>query len=283
MAQFHITHVIPHDKLHILNGYNDVIRTIFWGLRGIGHDVTYAVNQCRADARNIIFGANMAHQSLVDGWPDNTILYNLEQVAPFLEVPQARAALLRLSNRFEIWDYSQANIQHWRQLNPHCSAKYVPIGFAPILENINPSDGQDIDVLIYGGPSKNRLDVFTEICLHGMTALYCFGLYGDARGELIARSKLVLNISHGHAEIFSIVRVSYLLANHKAVISDLNEGMFIEPDLQGALHFASLEEFPSACLHYLRDDDARRHLEEAAYAAMTKRDIRPILALALRD
>ena len=57
MADFHVLHWIPDPRLHIFNGYNEVIETVIWGLRALGHDVTYAVNQLRGGAVPIVFGA----------------------------------------------------------------------------------------------------------------------------------------------------------------------------------------------------------------------------------
>jgi hypothetical protein len=280
MSRYHIVHIIPDSRMHILSGYNEVIKTLFWGLRCLGHEVSYAANAHRPDAVNIVFGANMAHISLTDSWPDGTIIYNLEQISPVLDQAHMRLSFERLSRQFAVWDYSEENIKSWKIVNPDCAPTYVPIGFAPILETIPRDKEKDIDILIYGGPSENRLNVFRDLCLRGATALFAFGVYGDARDELIARSKLVLNISHHHAEIFSIVRVSYLLSNHKAVIADVHPGLSVEPDMFNAVQFTPLERFADTCMHYLQDDAARAQLERNAYLIMAQRDIRKILAAA---
>jgi hypothetical protein len=278
---YNIVHIIPDPRLHILNGYNDVIKSIYWGLRALGNEVEYSANSHRDDGRNIVLGANMAHFKLRNQWPTNTIVYNLEQIAPALENPAMRNSYLDLSNRFEIWDYSEQNIESWKQINPDCRPKLVPIGFAPVLERIKKPETQDIDVLFYGGPARERLEVFKDLCHKGMTAIWAFGLYDEARDALIARSKLVLNISHGHAEIFSIVRVSFLLANHKAVIADLHPNLSVEADMFNAVQFTPVERFTETCLRYVEDEAARLQLERNAYIIMTQRDIRAILAKAL--
>jgi hypothetical protein len=283
VGSFHIVHIMPTSKLHILNGYNDVIKTVYWGLRGNGHEVSYATNHHRNDATNIVFGANMAHISLVDAWPADTIIYNLEQISPVLDNPHMRSSYHRLSERFTIWDYSEENIKSWRIINENCAPKYVPIGYAKVIDTIPKPEIQDIDILIYGGPSANRLNVFNDLCSRGVTALFCFGLYDKARDDLIARSKLVLNVSHDHARIFSIVRVSHLLANRKAVIADLNPDLSVEPDMFNAVQFAPLDRFVETCLHYLRDDNARIRLESQAHRVITQRNIHTILAGAMKN
>lgn len=283
MSNFHIVHVIPDSRLHILNGYNEVIKTLIWGLRCHGHDVTYAVNSPRVDAKNIVLGSNMAGPETLAALPPNSILYNLEQIAPFLPTENTARKLRYLSERFEIWDYSRNNVDGWKSLTPECRVKLVPIGHAPIMQTIQKPAKQDIDVLFYGGPSEDRLNIFTQLCLSGVSAMFCFGIYGEFRDHLIGRSKLVVNISHNKAKIFSIVRVAHLLTNSKAVVADVNPEMEVESDIFSAVQFCSVENFTNNCLHYIRDDEARRDLEERALSVMSKRDIRLILREALAD
>ena len=281
MSLFHIVHVIPDPRLHILNGYNDVIKTIIWGLRCHGHEVSYAINQPRLGARNVVFGANMAPAPLIDALPDDTILYNLEQVTGMKANGPMLERLRLLARRFTIWDYDLGNIGGWREIDPAARAIHGPIGYAPALTVIPKAERQDIDVLIYGGPSERRLGIFTELCLQGVTSLFCFGLYDTARDELIARSKLVLNISHSGSRVFSIVRAFYLLANRKAVVADARPDMAIENDIAAGMRFADIELFTQACLELLRDPAAREELEERGFDLFRARDIRVIVGHAL--
>jgi len=283
MSIFHIVHIIPDSRLHILNGYNEVIKTLIWGLRCYGHEVSYAVNQARPDARNLVLGANMAPQNFIDLLPDDSIIYNLEQVSGMATLPLMKERLVALSRKFTIWDYSDVNIVGWRGLNPDCRVAHVPIAYAPALSCIPKAEEQDIDALIYGGPGESRLKIFSDLCLAGLSVVFVFGLYDKARDDLIARSKLVLNISHSVATVFSIVRTSYLLANRKAVIADAKPDMIIESDLAGALKFTTLDDFVEVCRYYAQDDQARAALEEAGFEVFSKRDIRAYLAQALAD
>ena len=103
--------------------------------------------------------------------------------------------------------------------------KVVPISYAPILTCIESAANQDIDVLIYGAVGEQRLAVFASLgrlLNGGVSAVFASGLYGAARDGLIARSKIVLNINNiPYSKIFEIVRVSWLLANSKAVVADI--------------------------------------------------------------
>jgi hypothetical protein len=80
MSSYHLMHCIPHPRMHGLNGYKEVIETIAWGLEKLGHQVTYAVNKPAVDATNIIFGAQVMPIVALKQMPDDTIIYNFEQM-----------------------------------------------------------------------------------------------------------------------------------------------------------------------------------------------------------
>ena len=104
------------------------------------------------------------------------------------------------------------------------------------------------------------------------------------RDELIARSRIVLNVNKfTRTRIFELVRVSYLLANGKAVVSDIYPESDIDPDLRDAVVFAPVESVPAACMELLKNDPARRRLEQLGPEVMRQRDIREILRRALKE
>ena len=97
-----------------------------------------------------------------------------------------------------------------------------------------------------------------------------------------AQAKIVLNInSYATSKIFEVVRVSYLLANGKAVVADSHPDTFVEPDLLPAVAFAPPEEMCATCRHLLDNEPARRELEKRGQEIIQKRDIREILRNAL--
>src|SRR5205085_2302189 len=141
---------------------------------------------------------------------------------------------------------------------------------------------QDIEVLFYGFPGLARLTIFNELCRQGIRSLFVCGLYGKRRDDLIARSKLVLNINlYDRSRIFEVVRVSYLLANAKAVVADARSDTFVEADLMDALAFETPERVSARCVELLEDDKSRLRLAEHGREIIRKRDIRAILTRAL--
>lgn len=281
MSRFNLVHAISrHPGTHGLNGFNDVIDTISWGLEQLGHEVSYAVNTFSFEATNIVFGAQVVPLEMLEAFPDCTIIYNFEQlrgVKPDEIVLQLRYC----ASRFKIWDYSFANLDLWRSIGA-TDVQVVPVGYAPILGKIPKVENQDIDVLLYGSPGQNRLNVFYELSQSGLTTVFVCGLYGSGRDNLIARSKIVLNINLiGSAKIFEIVRVSYLLANRKAVVADLDPSTFIEEDIKDSIKFSTLTDIQENCNLLINDNAKRIALEEAGFLSISKRDIRAILETAL--
>jgi hypothetical protein len=279
MSSYHLMHCIPHPRMHGLHGYKEVIETIAWGLETLGHQVTYAVNKPATEATNIIFGAQVLPIAALKQLPDNTIIYNLEQMRG--QSPQnirAEISYYARAERFKLWDYSEANLPSWQAFGRH-DVKFVPVGFAPILSRISKAQPQDIDVLIYGLSGERRLQVFHELSVRGVSTLFASGFYGPARDDLISRSKIVLNVNlYKISRIFEIVRVSYLLANKKAVVADLDADTFIEEDVRAGIAFASSgQELLSACFTLLENDSRRANLEEAGFACIARRDIRDII------
>jgi hypothetical protein len=280
MGRFHLMHVIADPKLHGLRGYQEVVETIGWGLSQLGHEVSHAVNRFDPDATNILFGAHMLSADKVAELPANSITYNLEQVRN-LDPANFAAAQRDCLERFEIWEYCAANLPTWQRLRNR-RVRLVPIGYAPTLSRIPRPATQDIDVLIYGVSGQQRLAAFHRLSYAGLTTLFVSGLYGEARDQLIARARLVLNVNvHAQSQIFEIVRVSYLFANRKAVVAIKGAETFVEEDIAAGVWFTSLERLVADCEQLLGDEAARAALESRALEIIAQRDVRAILRQAL--
>lgn len=277
---FHLAHIVPGKAYHGLHGYKDVIDTVQWGLVELGHTVSYGCNELSTRGRNILFGVQMLEPAVLHSLPAETIVYNFEQGRnlPIDKLVQARPQMQIAAQRFEIWDYTEANMAMWHALGA-LRAEVVPVGYAPILQRVPRAEPQDIDVLMYGVPGTERLRAFNDLCQRGLTCLFVCGLYGKARDDLIARSKLVLNINlYQRSRIFEIVRVSYLLANRKAVVAAVDADTRIEEDIVSAVSAVRDAELVDTCMQLLADDGRRARLEQAGFDAMSRRDIRSILS-----
>ncbi len=279
------------DRVHILSGYQEVTETLLWGLAEIGYDASFTINKLKPHTRNIVFRGDDSPISDLKTFPADTIIYNLEQsyeMYSYTERPKKQRTAdrwdryIHIRKNFEVWDYSHKNISAMLTVDSKMPVKYVPIGFAPILQNIARPQVQDIDVLIYGMPHTYRLEVFQKLGMNWFRCLFVCGLYGQARDELIGRSKIILNLtSHGPESIYPIVRASYLLANRKLVISELCPKLQIEMDILNAVKFCSTEVIHLFCQYWLTNDSERLEAENKGFDIMARRDIRSILSAAL--
>ena len=285
--KFNLAHIVPdphvRSSTHGLYGYKEIIETIRWGLADIGFNVTVSDNSLASDRVNVIVGVQMLGEQDLKKPPGNTIVYNFEQIRT-AHLTDLKPEIRFVADHFLIWEYSESNLESWKRICPTCRVVHVPVGWAPILKRIEKRAPQDIDVLIYGLPGQLRLEIFQELCDSGMKCLFVCGLYGKARDELISRAKLVLNLNlYDRSRIFEIVRVSYLLANAKAVVADIQEGTFVESDLESAVAFAKPELIRQTCEHLLDDDQARSALENRGRETIERRHISPILKAALEQ
>jgi hypothetical protein len=282
--KFHLAHIVPvagtRSLMHGLHGYREVVETLAWGLGDLGHEVSVGENSFRDACVNIVFGAQLLAPADLLRLPPVTIIYNFEQIGD-TPVERLNPSIRVVAERFRVWDYSQSNLEGWASAGAQQRAIHVPVGWAPILSRIEKRRDQDIDVLFYGSPSESRLSILTELSNRGATCLFVCGMYGAARDELIARAKVVLNVNKHQAKIFEIVRVSYLMANAKAVVADLPSGLFVEPGIANAVALCRIEQVPAECERLLDDAVAREHLENRAREAIEARHITPILRAAL--
>jgi len=247
----------------------EVAETLVCGFRALGHPSRLVVNGFSTEALNIVLGAHLLSAESIASLPGDCVIYNLEQVEEslFQWAPQLKA----LFARFEVWDYSRRNIAALTAAGLAPRIHHLPIGMVPELSRIKPAAKQDIDVLFYGAANDRRKVVLKAIAESGLALKAVFGAYGTARDALIARAKVVLNLHKHEAQVFEIVRVSYLLANRKAVVSEISPATEIEPDLADAVAGAPYEGLAEACRRLVADNSARRRLERRGFERMSAR------------
>ncbi|MCV2360810.1 hypothetical protein LNV08_17695 [Paucibacter sp. TC2R-5] len=266
-------------KIGILEAYNEVVESYHWGFAALGHSVDRRVNHFDPEALNIVFGFQIPMQlGLIDTFPANTIFFNMERYAG---KSLFGTGAHHVANKFQIWDYSQANVDTWNLLSPKFPAYYAKTAYAPNLEKIPRGLEQDIDVLYYGNITPDRFDSLHNIAglrpdLTGMSVMTLCNVWGKQRDEFIARSKVVVNFSRGN--IFEIVRVSYLMANRKAVVCDFSDDLEIEADLRGGgLNFVKTADIQAACLALVEDGTKRETYALQGYELIKRRDIRTVI------
>jgi hypothetical protein len=256
-------------------GEREVAETVHYGLLALGHDCVMT-KRWLADRRLILFGA-VSIPLLGVRPPDGTILYNLEHVyhgSPF--ITPTTVAIFR---QYPMVDFSKLNIDRLVKMGVP-APRWLPIGYVPELTRIQPAPEEDIDVLFYGAVDPRRRTVLDLLRDQGLRVESLTGVHGKARDAFIARSKVVLNMHYGSGFVFESVRVSYLLANRKAVVSERGDG---HEDFSDGVAFAEYTELADRCAAIVRDDEARKKLELRGFEVMSGRSEAAYLKAALAD
>ena len=248
--------------------FQEIAETVYYGLRALGYEAVLKTNNFIRDGLNIVFGAHLLSPEQSVGLPERSIIYNLEQVDP----SSMWGRMKPLLGRFPVWDYSTRNIEAFRAMGHGGSVFHLPIGFMPELARIKPAPTKDIDVLFYGSVNDRRKKILEALGREGLRVGSHFGVYGAARDALIARSKVVLNLHFYDSSIFELVRVSYLLANRKAVVAECNENTEMDQELDGAFAPARYDRLVEQCKALVSDDEKRKALEETAFEKFSRRD-----------
>jgi hypothetical protein len=160
-----------------------------------------------------------------------------------------------------VWDYIDRGI-----------GQYVPIGYMPQMTRIPKPAEQPIDVLFYGSMNNRRLKIIQGLKAAGLNVKAVFGLYGAERDEVIAASKVVLNVHYYTPAVMEIVRLSYLWANSKCVVTECTED-------SAGFHY---DELVDACVEFVKDDAMRAEAEDRCFRIAKLLHEDDILAEALR-
>ncbi len=167
----------------------------------------------------VVLGAHTLQGKLlmVPGWSmgkldpkiTSCILYNTEHPSsPFMT-----ATYKRLLAAHRVWSY-----------HPDGPGRFVPIGYMPQMTRIPKPAVQDIDVLFYGSMNYRRANILGKLEARGLDVrLLPVGTYGAERDGWTARSKVVLNVHYYTPGIAEDVRLSYLWANRKCVVTESTE------------------------------------------------------------
>ncbi|MBV5336503.1 MAG: hypothetical protein J0653_00365, partial [Deltaproteobacteria bacterium] len=153
----------------------------------------------------------------------------------------------------------------------------MPCGFVPELCSELSASHEDIDVLFYGSMNDRRKKIIDELRTAGLRAEVAFGVYAKTRDSLISRAKVVLNMHFYEPGHFEILRVGYLLANRKAVVSEVNEGESVDADLMGGFAAVNYNDLVKQCVHLVQDEVRRKGLAEAGFKIFSARCASDIL------
>jgi SAM-dependent methyltransferase len=227
--------------------------------------------------RAIVLGANFFElTTLQNCLKSNSIILNIENSSSkFLN-----GNYNKMLREFAIWDYNKENAEVLSR-NLVRPIHYLKTFYVECLSRLQNDTEEEFDVLFYGSFNARRQEILNQLRTRGLVVHAVFGVFGAELDYLIARSKMVINIHYYDNGRLEMIRLFDLLANGRAVVSELNSGELIDDDLADALVTAPYDGLVDATEALVRDDERRDRVAKAGFAAFSRRRADVILREAL--
>jgi hypothetical protein len=275
-VRFCIYQVSPSGYPHAA-AFDEVALSLHYGLKGLGINAPLVTRVEDVQGTPIVVGANLLGKfvdtvEIADRLPADAVLFNLEQIDA--DSDWMTDAYLNLLKRFRVWDYSPGNIDKLHTMGIEVEG-LCRIGHADELARIDQNVVEDIDVLFYGGLNPRRSEVLQALRDRGLNVVVAANCFGEARDQLVARAKIVLNIHFYQAKVLEIVRISYLLSNGQCVVSETGADPAEEVVFQDAIAFSSYDGLVDKCVELAQDTPQRQriaHCAKTLFSSMKQSD-----------
>lgn len=254
-----------------------VVQMLAEGLREIGIETEVVPGLASGFmGRAIVLGANFYTPSELEGIAENSIIFNVENTSSRFLTDEYR----RLMRKFTIWDFSENNAAYLSRaiVRP---VHYLKMFYVDRLSRIPGDVEQDIDVLFYGSFNGRRSQVLDSLRERGLRVHAVYRVFGSDLDQLIARSKVIINIHFYPNGCLELIRIFDLLANSRAVVTELNAGEPLDADLASALVAVPYDALVDATEALVRDSDRREQLAKEGFRAFSQRRASAILRDAL--
>lgn len=250
------------------HGFDDVMLPLFYSLQRLGYKAEILFNRTNPASRNIIFGSCIAPRSIGRELPKNSIIFNLEQLGTGSK--WSNPHYLAHLRDFTVWDYSVRNIEY---LADHgIAAERAPLGYVPEMTRLPKSaPPDDIDLLFYGLVTERRDPMLRRLAAGGIRLLVSQEAFGDLRDKLLWRARLLLNLHNYLPARLEVVRLGYVWANKKPVLSERRADTEIPDYLAEACVFAEYENILQTAARLLAAPAALRRQGEAGFRAFASR------------
>lgn len=248
------------------HGFDDAILPLFFALRALGYDTEILCNRFNPGSRNIVFGSCIAPRRIGRLMPRGSIIFNLEQIIAGSK--WCNKDYLSHLNDYSVWDYSEKNITELRALGIR-DITHVPLGYVPEMTRLSGSVIPQADALFYGLITDRRDALIRRITDQGVKILASQDAFGDLRDKLLAHARVTLNIHQFLPARLEVVRLGYVWANKRPVLSEWREDSDIPDHLRAACYFAPYDAVPEALERLLHDEALRRKQAEQGFAAFS--------------
>ena len=259
----------PKNYIHYL-ALQELAELIHFSVLELGLKSQITFNYCdnNPSTKNIVLGAHLLNDNLIEDIPENTIIFNTEQIEWITE--NWKKKILNLARKNIIfWDYSQYNLDYLSK-TINIKGKLFQIGYQKELNRINQNIDKNIDVLFYGSINTRRENIINKLKDRKINVKTLFGVYGKERDDLIAKSKLILNMHMYDSKIFEIVRVFYLLSNSIPVLTEVGSDTKFNNDFLDLICKSTYENIEKNIIYLLENDKKRIELGENGLNAIKK-------------
>ena len=259
----------PKNYIHYL-ALQELAELIHFSVLELGLKSQITFNYCdnNPSTKNIVLGAHLLNDNLIEDIPENTIIFNTEQIESITE--NWKKKILNLARKNIIfWDYSQYNLDYLSK-TINIKGKLFQIGYQKELNRINHNIDKNIDVLFYGSINARREHIINKLKDRKINVKTLFGVYGKERDDLIAKSKLILNMHMYDSKIFEIVRVFYLLSNSIPVLTEVGSDTKFDNDFLDLICKSTYENIEKNIIYLLENDKKRIKLGENGLNAIKK-------------
>ena len=259
----------PKNYIHYL-ALQELAELIHFSVLELGLKSQITFNYCdnNPSTKNIVLGAHLLNDNLIEDIPENTIIFNTEQIESITE--NWKKKILNLARKNIIfWDYSQYNLDYLSK-TININGKLFQIGYQKELNRINHNIDKNIDVLFYGSINARREHIINKLKDRKINVKTLFGVYGKERDDLIAKSKLILNMHMYDSKIFEIVRVFYLLSNSIPVLTEVGSDTKFNNDFLDLICKSTYENIEKNIIYLLENDKKRIELGENGLNAIKK-------------
>lgn len=274
--KFAVTVVSPPNNPHSA-AFHEVAESLHYGLLALGHDSILTTQGSLPNRQHIVLGSNLLPRHPIT-IASNAILYNLEQVEIGGEwfTPE----LIDIFKRHVIWDYCTQNATLLSGEGIKV-ANILPIGYVKELTRIQHITEPDIDIAFFGRASARRQAAINQMLSLGLRVAAGTGIYGKERDAIISRSRLMINIHYYNAKVLEITRISYLMANRCAVLSEYSADPKLDAEFSGAIAFADYGNLAQRARELIDAPDERRELAQRGFDFIRTRQTMDYLRTAL--
>ena len=211
-------------------------------------NISYTITENKVDheAINIVLGSHLIFrddQTIIE-IPDNSIIINLERLSCIRSAwgDQISAKYMELMKSKKVVDYCESNNSILRsELNKEAGFLYRPWHDERWAKIPKPIE-KEFDLCIIGSITERRQRAVHELRRRGLSVSANNNLFSSERDNILAKSKIILNIhAYEDANDIELWRINYLASNSLYILSErscFEEG---EEEISNALYQCSID------------------------------------------